>query len=221
MSETVTLAAADALGIDREGLTALHAAMSRLRAGGSYPRGGEAIAVALSDAMQPDDVQVEGTPSIAAGFALAFAIRGDSQVAVSLSSEGASAGGDLHEAMNLAGVRRLPIVFVIDNDQFDGATPAHLNFACGALAERAAGYGMPGVVADGTDVLACLRELRAACERARAGDGPTLVELTRPPAASELAPDELTAAALELDPIARLGVLLQDEPSEERVDADR
>ena len=90
--------------------------------------------------------------------------------------EGAAARGDAHEGMNLAGVRRLPVVFVIDNNQWAYSTPAHLGYAVEHLADRAAGYGFEGVVVDGTDVLAVYREARRAIEKAREGGGPTLIE---------------------------------------------
>ena len=215
-SETVTRAAegggraaAAALGLELADLRSLRETLVGLRERGGCPHGAEGIAAALALALAPDDVQLADAPAIAAGWALAFAIRGEARAAVSLTSEGASARGSLHEAMNLAGVRRLPIVFVIDNDGFDGSTPAHLSFACGSLAERGPGYGMPGVIADGADVLAALRELRSACARARAGDGPTLIEFVRMPS-NELAPDRLTAVARELDPIERVAALLAE-----------
>ena len=78
--------------------------------------------------------------------------------------------------MNLAGVRRLPVVFVIDNNQWAYSTPTHLEYAVEHLADRAAAYGFDGVVVDGTDVLAVYREAKRAIEKAREGGGPTLVE---------------------------------------------
>jgi TPP-dependent pyruvate/acetoin dehydrogenase alpha subunit len=78
--------------------------------------------------------------------------------------------------MNLAGVRRLPVVFVIDNNQWAYSTPSHLEYAVDHLADRAAAYGFDGVVVDGTDVLAVYREAKRAIEKAREGGGPTLIE---------------------------------------------
>ena len=78
--------------------------------------------------------------------------------------------------MNLAGVRRLPVVFVIDNNQWAYSTPSHLEYAVDHLADRAASYGFDGVVVDGTDVLAVYREAKHAIEKARDGGGPTLIE---------------------------------------------
>ena len=113
---------------------------------------------------------------VAVGMALAFRIREENRVAIAWTGEGAAARGDAHEAMNLAGVRRLPVVFVIDNNQWAYSTPTHLEYACEHLADRAAAYGFDGVVVDGTDVLAVYREAKSAIEKARAGGGPTLIE---------------------------------------------
>jgi pyruvate dehydrogenase E1 component alpha subunit len=113
---------------------------------------------------------------VGVGCALAFRIREERRVAVSWFGEGASARGDAHEGMNMAGVRRLPVVFVCDNNQWAYSTPSHLEYACETLADRAAAYGFEGVVVDGTDVLAVYREAKRAIEKARDGGGPTLIE---------------------------------------------
>jgi TPP-dependent pyruvate/acetoin dehydrogenase alpha subunit len=113
---------------------------------------------------------------VGVGCALAFRIREERRVAVSWFGEGASARGDAHEGMNMAGVRRLPIVFICDNNQWAYSTPTHLEYACETLADRAAAYGFEGVVVDGTDVLAVYREAKRAIEKARDGGGPTLIE---------------------------------------------
>ncbi len=113
---------------------------------------------------------------VAVGCALAFRIREEKRVAVGWFGEGASARGDCHEAMTLAGTRRLPVVFVCDNNQWAYSTPTHLEYATEQVADRAQSYGFEGVVVDGTDVLAVYREATRAIEKARAGDGPTLLE---------------------------------------------
>jgi TPP-dependent pyruvate/acetoin dehydrogenase alpha subunit len=113
---------------------------------------------------------------VAVGCALAFRIREEQRVAVAWYGEGASARGDTHEGMNFAGVRRLPVVFICDNNQWAYSTPAHLEYAVEHLADRATAYGFDGVVVDGTDVLAVHREAKRAIDKARAGDGPTLIE---------------------------------------------
>src|SRR5256884_2216483 len=113
---------------------------------------------------------------VAVGCALAFRIREENRVAVGWYGEGASARGDTHEAMNFAGVRQLPVVFICDNNQWAYSTPTHLEYACEHLADRAQGYGFDGVVVDGTDVLAVYREAKRAIEKARTAAGPTLIE---------------------------------------------
>ena len=113
---------------------------------------------------------------VAVGCALAFRIRAEERVAVAWFGDGSSARGDTHEAMNFAGVRQLPVVFICDNNQFAYSTPTHLEYACEQIADRAAAYGFEGVTVDGTDVLAVYREAARAIEKAREGGGPTLVE---------------------------------------------
>jgi pyruvate dehydrogenase E1 component alpha subunit len=113
---------------------------------------------------------------VAVGCALAFHIRGEQRVAVGWFGDGASARGDTHEAMNLAGVHALPVVFLCDNNQWAYSTPTHLEYACERISDRAAAYGFEGVSVDGTDVLSVYREARRAIQKARAGGGPTLIE---------------------------------------------
>jgi len=113
---------------------------------------------------------------VATGAALAFRIREEPRVAIGWFGEGASARGDTHETMTLAGTRNLPVVYVCDNNQWAYSTPSHLEYASEHVADRAAAYGFEGVVVDGTDVLAVHREAKRAIEKARAGGGPTLLE---------------------------------------------
>src|SRR5215468_8082646 len=113
---------------------------------------------------------------VAVGCALAFRIREERRVSVGWFGEGSSARGDTHEAMNFAGVRQLPVVFVCDNNQWAYSTPTHLEYAVEHLADRAQAYGFEGVVVDGTDVLAVYHEARRAIDKARERGGPTLIE---------------------------------------------
>src|ERR671932_86478 len=113
---------------------------------------------------------------VVTGCALAFRIREERRVAVGWFGEGASARGDAHESMTLAGTRRLPIVYVCDNNQWAYSTPTHLQYASEHVADRAEAYGFEGVVVDGTAVLAVYREAKRAIERAREGGGPTPLE---------------------------------------------
>jgi TPP-dependent pyruvate/acetoin dehydrogenase alpha subunit len=113
---------------------------------------------------------------VATGCALAFRIREEPRVALGWFGEGSSARGDTHESMTFAGTRKLPVVYVCDNNQWAYSTPTHLEYATEHVADRAEAYGFEGVVVDGTDVLAVYREARRAIEKARAGGGPTLLE---------------------------------------------
>jgi pyruvate dehydrogenase E1 component alpha subunit len=112
---------------------------------------------------------------VACGMALAFKIRGEKRVAMTYFGEGSTANGQWHEAMNLAGVQRLPVVFILENNQFAYSTPNELEFAVDPV-ERAHTYGFPGLTVDGNDVEAVFAAVQPAVERARAGDGPTLIE---------------------------------------------
>src|SRR5947207_1227558 len=105
---------------------------------------------------------------VATGAALAFRIREERRVAVGWFGEGASARGDAHEAMTFAGTRKLPIVYVCDNNQWADSPPTHLEYATEHGADRPGAYGFEGVVVDGTDVLAVYRVAKRAIEKARA-----------------------------------------------------
>ena len=112
---------------------------------------------------------------VAAGMALAFKLRGEPRVALTFFGEGSTANGQWHEAMNFAGIQRLPVVFILENNRFAYSTPNELEFAVDPV-ERARTYGFPGVSVDGNDVEAVFAATREAAERARGGGGPTLVE---------------------------------------------
>jgi pyruvate dehydrogenase E1 component alpha subunit len=116
-----------------------------------------------------------GTPH-AVGAALSAKVRRTGQVAAAFFGEGAASMGVVHEAMNLAAIFRLPVVFVCENNGYAQATPAEYALAIPAIAGRAAGYGMPGVTVDGQDVLAVWEAAVAAVRRARGGEGPSLIE---------------------------------------------
>jgi pyruvate dehydrogenase E1 component alpha subunit len=111
---------------------------------------------------------------VACGLALAFKLRDEPRVALTFFGEGSTANGQWHEAMNLAGVRRLPAVFVLENNGFAYSTPNELEFAIDPV-ERAAGYGIASTAVDGNDVEAVFRAVAEGAERARGGGGPTLV----------------------------------------------
>jgi 2-oxoisovalerate dehydrogenase E1 component len=113
---------------------------------------------------------------VADGLALAAQLRGTDRVAAALVGDGATSEGDFHEALNLAAVWKLPVVFVIENNGWGLSTPVRDQYACAALVDRAAGYGMSGERLDGNDVLAVRAAVRRAASRARSGEGPTLLE---------------------------------------------
>ena len=112
----------------------------------------------------------------AVGIALAAKIRKTGEVAMTMMGEGSSNQGDVHEGLNFAAIHRLPFVFVVENNGYAISVPLARQVAGESVADRAAGYGIPGVTVDGTDVLSCFRAAREAVERARQGDGPTLIE---------------------------------------------
>src|SRR5580692_6863618 len=103
---------------------------------------------------------------VATGMAMAFKLRGERRCAMTWFGDGSTSRGDFHEAMNWAGVQKLPVIFVLENNQYAYSTPV----------ERAAAYGFVGVTVDGNDVEEMFEAARAARERALAGEGPTLIE---------------------------------------------
>jgi len=117
-----------------------------------------------------------GTLSMA-GMAMAFWREGSERVAVSFIGEGGSSLGEWHEAINLCAARRLPAIFCLQNNQTALSTPVADNSAVRVFADKAAGYGIPGISIDGTDPEAIAAAFTWAAERARAGQGPTLIEL--------------------------------------------
>ncbi|MBI2965996.1 MAG: thiamine pyrophosphate-dependent dehydrogenase E1 component subunit alpha [Chloroflexi bacterium] len=112
----------------------------------------------------------------AVGVALADAMRGEKRVSIAFFGDGGSSQGDTHEAMNFAGIHRLPVVFLCENNRYAISVPMRKQMAIDSLAVRAEAYGFPGVSIDGTDPQASYEALSAAVDRARAGKGPTLVE---------------------------------------------
>ena len=112
---------------------------------------------------------------VATGMAMAFKLRREPRVAMTFFGEGSTANGQWHEAMNLAGVQNLPVVFILENNQFAYSTPNSLEFAVDPV-ERARTYGFPGVTVDGNDVEAVFEAAAVATDRAREGGGPTLIE---------------------------------------------
>jgi pyruvate dehydrogenase E1 component alpha subunit len=112
---------------------------------------------------------------VATGMAMAFKLRGEQRCAITWFGDGSTSRGDFHEAMNWAGVQKLPVIFVLENNQYAYSTPTASQFAVDPV-ERAAAYGFPGEPVDGNDVEAMFDATRRARERALAGEGPTLLE---------------------------------------------
>ena len=109
---------------------------------------------------------------VACGAALAYKRKGDRRVAMAICGDGSTSNGRWHEALNTSAIHRLPVVWVVNNNQFAYSTPNPLEFAVPTIAERAAAYGMPGVRVDGGNVLEVYAAALEAVERARSGDGP-------------------------------------------------
>jgi pyruvate dehydrogenase E1 component alpha subunit len=119
---------------------------------------------------------VGGSMPAATGAALSARLRGTDQVCLSFFGDGAANCGPFHESLNLAAIWRLPVIFLCENNGYAIWTSQAQTTAVADVASRAAGYGMPGVIVDGQDVLAVYRAVSQAVARARGGGGPTLVE---------------------------------------------
>jgi 2-oxoisovalerate dehydrogenase E1 component alpha subunit len=112
----------------------------------------------------------------ATGIAWAAKLRKQDVVTITYLGEGSSNQGDFHEALNFAGIHKLPVIYVVENNGWAISVPMSMQSAVQDIAIRGAGYNMPGIIVDGADVLNCYAEGRAAIERARSGQGPTLIE---------------------------------------------
>ncbi|MGH9188347.1 MAG: alpha-ketoacid dehydrogenase subunit alpha/beta [Acidimicrobiales bacterium] len=154
---------------------------------------------------------------VADGLALAATLKDETRVAAAFTGDGATSEGDFHEALNLAAVWRLPVLFVVENNGYGLSTPVSEQYACADLADRGMGYGMPGVVVDGNDVLAVVATVRQAADRARRGDGPTLLECKtfrmrghEEASDTDYVPPELVEEWAARDPVARLEAILDE-----------
>lgn len=170
------LAAACARGAD---LRTLLAGLGVVGKATSYSRGRY-----LSDVCGPIRANLIGlysgalgpTLSYAAGAALAAKLDGSQSVTVAVFGDGTSSRGDFHEAVNLAAVMKLPVVYVCQNNQFAISTPSARGVGARSMADRGPAYGIPGVAADGNDVIGLRAAVEVAIARARRGDGPSLIE---------------------------------------------
>ena len=140
-------------------------------------RGGSMHIADFSRGMLGANAIVGGGIALATGAGLASSVRGSGQVAVAFFGDGAANQGVLHESLNLAAIWQLPVLYVCENNGFAESTPASYATSVADVASRASGYGIPGIVADGADVLGVYTATREAVTRARAGEGPTLLEV--------------------------------------------
>src|SRR5258708_14826742 len=124
----------------------------------------------------PNQVALAAQLQHATGLAWGLKLQKKDSVVMTYVGDGGSSEGDFHEALNLAGVMRAPVVFFLQNNQWAISTPSRRQTATPSFALRAAGYGFPGISVDGNDVLAVYEVATEAVKRARAGDGPTLIE---------------------------------------------
>ena len=153
----------------------------------------------------------------ATGLAHAAVLKGEPTVALAMCGDGSTSEGDFHEALNFAAVFKLPVVFFVQNNEFAISVPLSRQTAAPSLAHKAIGYGMPGERVDGNDAAALLSVLGEAVERARRGDGPTLIEahtyrmLAHTNADDDTRYREKAAVAewAEKDPVARLRTHLE------------
>jgi pyruvate dehydrogenase E1 component alpha subunit len=134
---------------------------------------------------------------VAVGLAMAFRMRGEARCALTFFGDGATSRGDWHEAMNWAGLDKLPVILVLENNQLAYSTPTERQFAVSPAA-RAAGYGIEAVTVDGNDVEAVFEATHAARERALAGEGPTLIEAVTMRMHGHGAHDDMRYVAAEL-----------------------
>ncbi len=164
----------------------------------------------------PITVPVGSHASHAAGVAMAFQLRGEARAAVCVLGDGATSKGDVYEALNFAGVRQLPLVTVVNNNQWAISVPRSGQTAAQTLAQKAIAAGIPGEQVDGNDVIAVRERVSVALERARSGQGPTLIEAdtyrltdhTTADDAGRYRTADQVSAAWANDPIARLRAYL-------------
>jgi TPP-dependent pyruvate/acetoin dehydrogenase alpha subunit len=155
---------------------------------------------------------------VATGVALAMKLQKKKSVVMTYIGDGGSNVGEVHEALAMASVMRLPLILIIENNQYAYSTPISKQFLVERLSDRAIGYGIPGVTIDGTDVLEVYRTCKEAVGRARKGDGPTIIETMtmrmHGHAAHDNAwyvPKELLNKWKQKDPIAQFERLLMTE----------
>jgi pyruvate dehydrogenase E1 component alpha subunit len=160
----------------------------------------------------PVSIPVASHTTHAVGVALAFKLRNEARVAVAIVGDGGTSKGDFYEALNVAGVWNLPVVFVVSNNQWAISVPRSEQTAAETLAQKAIAAGLNGIQVDGNDVLIVRQKLADALARARDGAGPSLIEAityrlsdhTTVDNASRYRSDEEVAEAWKLEPVTRM-----------------
>lgn len=139
-------------------------------------KGGSMHIADVSKGMLGANGIVGGGPPLACGAALTAKVMGTDHVCICFFGDGAAEQGTFHESMNLAAIWKLPVIFVAENNGFAESTPASYHCAIENISDRAAGYGIPGASVDGMDVFAVYEAAQQAINRARRGQGPSLIE---------------------------------------------
>jgi pyruvate dehydrogenase E1 component alpha subunit len=152
---------------------------------------------------------------VALGVAMSFLYRGERRVAMTFTGDGGSNSGLYHETLNMAGLYGAPLVVIVENNQYAYSTPIRDASRVASIAGHASGYGMPGVTVDGNDVEAVLTAARAAVDRARNGEGPTVIEATTMRMlghaihdGAEYVPQDLLASWEARDPVSKIRATL-------------
>ena len=164
-------------------------------------------------------IPVGSQPLHATGIAWANKIKKNQDVAITYFGDGATSEGDFHEALNIAGVHKLPVIFICQNNQYAISTPRTKQTASKTIAQKAIAYEITGIKVDGNDVIACYKVVSEAIERARKGEGPTLIEAetyrlgdhTTSDDAKKYRAEEETKKWENKDPIIRLQKYLEKE----------
>lgn len=166
----------------------------------------------------PNAVPIATQATQACGIASAFKIKGEHRVAVTSCGDGATSKGDFLEALNLAGTWQLPVIFMVNNNQWAISTPRHLQCGSHSLAAKAEGAGFQGIQVDGNDVIAVHHAVREAVAHAREGKGPLIIECityrlgdhTTADDASRYRDNEIVKEAWEKEPVKRLQSFLHE-----------
>jgi pyruvate dehydrogenase E1 component alpha subunit len=140
-------------------------------------KGGEMHSCRIGKGVLGNNAILGPAQTIITGFGYANKMRNNGRVAISMFGEGAANRGEFHEGMNLAALWRLPVIYILSDNGYALSTSQERQQPIKNLSVRAAGYGMPGVTVDGNDVLAVAHATREAVQRARAGEGPSMIEL--------------------------------------------